>query len=1197
MHQHLALMDELFNRVHTTGLDLQEVVRVAILLASLPKSYDGLVTALEARNEKDLRIDMVKSKLEDEFMKRNEDNMNCVHEDKLLKVKHGLRCFRCNKPGHFRKSCPELKSGRNGGGNSRRKSVQNASYAVSQNNNAVNNVHSLFVVANQSIKKCWYVDSGATMHMSSNRDVFEKMNTNERSVVSMADGECMDVMGSGNGILTTVVDGKAIRIGLEKILYVPDLQGNLLSVSTLTSKGLVVTFDSVGCRIEKDGIVWATAKKCGKLYVLDLAEETYIAYTENVHNINCLHTWHRRLGHRDIVALGKLEKRTLADGISIKDCGIKEVCECCLKGKQSRKPFPKESKRKTKGILELVHTDLCGPMPTKSHGGMRYIMTVIDDYSRYTTIYLLKEKSDVLGRIKEYVEQMENQFGIRLKKVRSDNGKEYVSGELLKFYKSKGILHQYTVPYTAQQNGVAERKNRSLVEMGRCLLLDGDLPNTFWGEAVNTANYILNRTPSTSVERTPYELWYGTRPDLSNMKVFGCKAYVHIPKEKRNKLSPKSKLCKFVGYCENQKGYRFYDVSTICGLIVSRDATFIELNNGSEDQVIEFTTKSSDNMENVHIKCTYESNDEEYGEPEGEDDGGASIQEETNVEKLNSKEPETEKNDTPRRSKREKKKPEKFTGYKVTSKIIEPKDYREAMASSDRRKWEMAMSDEYKSMVENKVWTLTELPAGKNLVGCKWIYKLKEDADGNVVRYKARLVAQGFSQKFGCDYDEVFAPVVTQTTFRILLALAHERKFNVHHFDVKTAFLNGDLDDEIYMRQPQGFEEENRKHLVCKLSKSLYGLKQAARSWNVKIHDILTKMGFVQSKNDCCMYTKSRDGSEPMYILIYVDDMIVACKNVHEISKFGEDLKRQIQITDLGPLKQFLGIRVCKDEQGYYCLDQSVYIKKVLEQFGYSDAKSSNIPMDSGYLSGQPTSPELPNNTKYRSLIGALMYIAVNTRPDIANSVSILCRKVEKPTQADWNEVVRVVRYLKGTADMKLKLGCDDVKFQDQLTLHVDADWAGDVHDRKSHSGYLFKFIGAPINWASRKQDCVSLSSTEAEYVALSDGCRVLLWIKRLLEDFGVKTCTPINVHEDNQSCIKLVLNDRTGRRSKHIDTKYNFVKDLSRSKKINLVYCPTDVMVADLLTKPLGRLKTNQLRSMMGLVDLAKGRNIEEEC
>ena len=401
------------------------------------------------------------------------------------------------------------------------------------------------------------------------------------------------------------------------------------------------------------------------------------------------------------------------------------------------------------------------------------------------------------------------------------------------------------------------------------------------------------------------------------------------------------------------------------------------------------------------------------------------------------------------------------------------------------------MEEELNSIKENDTWELVDLPEGRQAIGSKWVYKIKYDQHGNEARFKARLVAQGYDQKFGTDYDEVFAPVVRPTTFRTLLSVSAHRDYKVQQYDIKTAFLNGKLDKDtcIYMKQPPGFEVGTK---VCKLKKSLYGLKQAAKSWNDEINRVLLLCGCVQSNIDPCLYSVRRN-DQIGYVLVYVDDLIIAGENDDVIDFVAGKIGGEFMIKSLGTVQRYLGIDVLKDVNGNYMISQSGYIQKIIEEADLVDAKVSSIPLDPGYE--KLNCEEKVSEYEYRKLIGMLLYVSVNSRPDISASVSILSQKMSSPTKVDMNEVKRVIRYLKGTIHYKLQVS--DVQKDLYLEAYSDANWAECRNDRKSNSGYLC-FLGGTISWSCRKQNSVSLSSTEAEYIALAETCQKL---------YGLETC------------------------------------------------------------------------------------------
>lgn len=1197
MEAYLAVIEKQYARLENSGFEMQECLKVALILRGLPESFNPLTTALEARNEDELTLDLVKVKLLDEaekLRKRSGSDEQVLRTGGASASQKSVVCYHCGKPGHRKRNCKAYLAECGGNADPKR---EKAKAKTVRENDAKS--FTFMVRSGKQDASAWVIDSGATSHLAKNRNSFVRLDESVRPEISTADGKVLRTAGVGDCEIECVNGrNEKVSITLTGVIFAPGLEGNLISVPKLAEKGVRAEFDADQCRLVYDGSVIATADRVSGLYRLNVVEKSLLV-SDKQHNTDCLHTWHRRLGHRDPDAIGEVERRGLASGMKIKPCGIRMTCESCVEGKMARPPFPQAAEKKSKAVLDIVHSDVCGPMTT-SPGGCRYYMTMIDDHSRYTVVYFLKEKSEVIEKIREYVRFTETQFGRKPKVIRSDRGGEYTSNALRKFYAEEGIKAEFTAGYAPQQNGVAERRNRTLNEMGLCMLLDAGLPRRFWAEAVNTAAYLQNRLPSSAIGSTPHEIWFGTKPDLQHLKVFGCSAYVWTPPQKRKKFEEKATKMTFVGYASDSKAYRLLNTST-GQIVISRDVRFLELDD--EDKNVKDGTVRSlpgecpTEDEQVAVRlydCGQnagrgdDSQDEEefFGFDEDNDDPNEAVP----VQEERVAVPVTR--DHLRRSQRENfgVPPGRYTdtiGLAVNT-CTEPSTYREAIESQDSEKWKAAMDEEMASLRDNETWTLTKAPQRGNVVGCKWVFKCKPDESGKTVRYKARLVAQGFSQKYGTDYDQVFAPVVKQITFRTVLTIASKRQMLVKHIDIKTAYLYGVLQEEIHMKQPPGYTNGD-PNTVCLLKRSLYGLKQAARVWNQRIDAALKSMGFHQSSADPCLYLRIVNGMYS-YILIYVDDIVVVCRTEQEYQKLVTVLSKSFKIVELGDLTFFLGIHVRRDADRFF-LNQKSYVRKLLSRFNMVNCKASRVPMASGFVQQkEEDSDSLADGQQYQSLIGALLYIAVNTRPDIAISTSILGRRVTKPTTADWNEAKRVLRYLKGTENYELHLGGGDNL---QVECFVDADWAGEVDNRKSNTGYIFKFGGGLVGWGSRKQTCVSLSSTEAEYIALAECLQELQWVRRLVDDLGEQLALPIVVNEDNQSCIALVAADRISRKSKHIDTKYCFVKDLASAGIISIRYCPTEQMEADLLTKPLGAVKLQQLREAIGILP----HDVEEEC
>lgn len=1182
MQKHLLEFESLFEQLESQSVELPDLWRAVIVLASLPESYDTIVVSLEGRSDDELTVNLVKQKLIDEA-ERQRGLVGAASggdNEKAMIVKDRIaKCWTCGDTKCRRYRCPKFLKEQSDSGRTRQeeKSRPTANFVDQKSNDVDEEI--VFAVYDKT-RLGWYIDSGATAHMCHERSFFDNLQSTEKSNVTAANGSKMTEIGKGSGQLYCVdSQNHTRRTEVTDVLYIPEIQTNLLSVSKLLKKGFSVHFEDDKAEVFKNGISVAIADEQDGLFRLRQSNSALLADNlRNEHNDNCIHVWHRRLGHRDFAALFEIQSKGLAEEFKVINCGKNENCECCWEAKLSRTPFPKKSQRFTTEPLQMMHSDICGPITPITVGQKRYVMTLVDDFSSFSRIYLLCHKSDACMKIREFVEEMKTQFGRKPKIIRSDRGGEYTGKALREFYLSEGILAQYTVGYSPQQNGKAERKNRTLIEMTRCLLNDSNTDKQLWGEAIMTANFLQNLLPTSAGEKTPHELWTGRKPNYSRLKVFGSKAWVQIPAVKRSKLDNAAQSLIFVGYGHEEKGWRFYNPETR-KVVLSRDARFLERKNGSYEESKPPIQQIEPEYVSLEESLPSLSADQDSRNEMTEQDVGVldSIVAPDN----------TAGSQELRRSSRQNKGQmdrylrENYIVNIATNESTDPQTYGQAMSECDAQMWVDAMNDELNSLSQNDAWTLVNLPKGKNVVGCKWVFKRKFDENGNPDRYRARLVAQGFSQKYGIDYEEVFAPVVRTVTLRTMLAIAGIDKLRVRHIDVKTAFLNGDLHEEIYMKQPLGFVQKGSEHKVCLLKKSIYGLKQAARVWNEKLTNVLFKIGFRQSEEDDCLFLRE-DG---ISLLVYVDDMLILGKDTSEMIGIEEEISKHFLITSLGEVTHFLGMKIERDSDGLYHLSQAAYLNRLFVRFSMTDCKSSLIPLDPAYLTTDDDTEKLGDENMYRNLIGALLYVAVMTRPDIAAAVSILSRKTSNPTLRDWTEAKRVLRYLKASAHMTLRLGSKSFNEQSDIMGYVDADWAGDQKDRKSNSGFIFFFRGAPLQWNCRKQDSVTLSSTEAEYVALSEACQDLVSIRRILNEIGFPQIGPSIIKEDNQSCIKLVQSERVGRRSKHIDTKHHYIRDLEKRLIIKLEYCPTDEMTADILTKPLGHVKIQKFRGQLGLI------------
>jgi hypothetical protein len=838
------------------------------------------------------------------------------------------------------------------------------------------------------------------------------------------------------------------------------------------------------------------------------------------------------------------------------------------------------------------------------------------------------------------------QFDRTIKVVRSDNGGEYFKRELTDFFHSKGIIHQTSCPETPQQNGVAERKNRQLLEVIRSLMIGSSVPTFLWGDALSTAVYVINRTPSSTLFfQRPLDVLanHCMLPPLVKLmpRIFGCVTYVHLSHRHRTKLESRALKCVFVGYGSTQKGYKCYHPDTR-RFYTSMDVIFDESkfyysptdltptcledvhHLANHEEVLCFdiklatlpTSKPSDEdtstMETPTVidscsldtstaidPCSQDSNDhcEKSHQPLDStlppsapvNSSPESLPIPTlQVQPNNSSEiclpsdiahhalpPRSTRGIPPVKYEPDPKAKVKYpisnyiSSHKLSasyasyvcrlSSISIPSTLQEALADSH---WTTAMTEEMKALKKNATWDLVTLPTGRKTVGCRWVFAVKHNVDGTIERYKARLVAKGYTQSYGVDYQETFAPVAKLNTVRVLLSLAANKDWPLLQFDVKNAFLHGDLKEDVYMDPPPGISEYEGSTQVCKLRKALYGLKQSPRAWFGRFTQVMKKFGYTQSNSDHTLFIKHKMGKLTA-LIIYVDDMVVTGDDAEEIHCLQHHLASEFEMKNLGDLKYFLKIEVARSKHGIF-ISQRKYTLDLLSETGMLGCKPVDNPMEQNHKLFQCSSAGCTDKGRYQRLVGKLIYLS-HTRPDIAYAVSVVSQFMHNPRQPHMDAVECILRYLKSSPGKGLlfskhgHLGVDG---------YTDADWAGSANDRRSTSGYFTYVGGNLVTWRSKKQSVVSRSSAEAEYRGMAIGVCELLWLKNLMKDLGFSQRTAMNLYCDNKSAIEIAHNPVQHDRTKHVEVDRHFIKEKLEAGIIQFPFVKSEFQLADVLTK-----------------------------
>ncbi|PNY01489.1 copia-like polyprotein, partial [Trifolium pratense] len=686
----------------------------------------------------------------------------------------------------------------------------------------------------------WYFDSGASNHVTHQTDKFQGFNEhNGKNSLMVGNGEKLKIVASGSTKLNT--------LNLHDVLYVPQITKNLLSVSKLTAdNNIFVEFDANCCSV-KDKLTGQTLLK-GRLKdgLYQLSDVSPQSNKDPCVYMSVKESWHRKLGHPNNKVLEKV----------LKDCNVKispsdqfSFCEACQFGKLHLLPF-KSSSSHVQEPLGLIHSDVWGPAPILSPSGFKYYVHFIDDFSRFTWIFPLKQKSDTIHAFIQFKNLAENQFNKKIKIIQCDGGGEYKAVQKVSI--EAGIQFRMSCPYTSQQNGRAERKHRHVVELGLTLLAQAKMPLRYWWEAFSTAVYLINRlSSSVNPNESPYSLMFKREPDYNALKPFGCACYPCLKPYNQHKLQFHTTRCVFMGYSNSHKGSTTQDAIGSDNNIVNDQDTTNDQNTHS--------TESSDNNEEEHADNSESFVNTNNGSTQdievdnfvdSEDRNSPTI---TGTSQQQAHQDNTNTHGIRTRSKNGIHKPKlPYVGMTETdSEEKEPESVKEAL---DKPMWKEAMDKEYKALMSNYTWTLVPFQAQENIIDSKWIFKTKYKSDGSIERRKARLVAKGFQQTAGLDFHETFSPVVKSSTVRIILTIAVHFNWEVRQLDINNAFLNGKLKETVFMHQPEGYIDTTKPNHICKLSKAIYGLKQAPRAWYDSLRSTLVNWGFQNAKNDTSLF-------------------------------------------------------------------------------------------------------------------------------------------------------------------------------------------------------------------------------------------------------------------------------------------------------------------------------------------------------
>lgn len=1087
----------------------------------------------------------------------------------------------------------------------------------------------------------WVLDSGSYTHVTGRRSLFDTLRPAPpgKRVMGVGGGVAVAGVGTVKILIACKVDGRVRNktFTIRNVSYAPGLPFNIISCRALTltedGKKTGIRFVMDGHDLEivrtETGQVIATADcRTTDLYVLSRPEpkatrkerpQPY-AFTAIPSDVP-LETHHRRLGH---LGEGRLRRLLRRLHVSSAEDPL-PPCESCSRAGMKRRNFKDSGSRTTKP-LQRVFIDLAGPVNAydgRKKVNDRFALTITDDYTRYRWVRVLRHKNDAARELRIWKTQAEKELGYELLAVRRDNGGEFDNRLLNEFFRETGIKVEATAPYNPEQNGVAERGMSVLFTAVRAILDESNLGQHCFAEILISVTNIVNYCPTSANpgDQPPYERLYGRSPPIEHLRVLGCECWKPRPRSDYanfKKLDPRADKCYLLG-CVAKNQYRVWNTCSERVELV-RDLHFNEDVFGPGGEVPE-TARQPAHSDEAMIQNTiaHRNKRRRSSTIEGETlaagsagpaaiDGGpvliAKDGEVNEAERFCEEVTQAQVAHSLMAADHEdwsaiteclaalsalEKNQDKLESHVVDNAAgdtYEPKNYEDAVTCADASRWIPSMDEEVKEIIANKVWEVVDPPLGVSILTGKFAYKVKTNADGGVTRYKSRWCARGFEQELGVDVLETFASVVKPMSYKLLFVLACLLGWSIEQMDVKTAFLYGMIDTDVYMELPPNIKEQHPGK-ICKLNKALYGLKQSPRIWYRTLSHALGTMGFAAISEDYSIFV---DWDRRLIIATYVDDLLILGRDQEAIACVKKALSERFKMSDLGPVAHYLGVKVVREDTSRGTrikLTQRTYAEKVLRTFGMADCTPVATPMDENLVLEPSQQMASSQDRKwYQRAVGSLMYLMLCTRPDIAYAVSQLGRFASNPSEKHRLALKRVLRYLKGTSDYGLVIDTQDRP--DVLMGYTDANWGRD-DDRRSTGGYVFTFAGTAISWKSKRQTTVALSSCEAEYIAESEAAKEAIWLQRLLCRLRVDRSQssvpePVTILGDNRGALALAKNPMYHARTKHVDIRYHFVREKVEEQLVKMEWIAGGLNPADGLTKPLGRTKFESFRRMVGL-------------
>ena len=1063
----------------------------------------------------------------------------------------------------------------------------------------------------------WLADTGASHHVTCDADSFvdlsAQLQPHHPRFITAFGGTRVPVQGVGTVLLhTRASDGRTVPVALEQCLLVPDGQVNLVAINRLAHRGhrqvdgpdghFVHFSNGVRVQLQKQSNLrrWPVVAVGPRQRNTATPPTAYAAMAAPA-------SMHEVLGHRnddDVATYCKVMGITDPHRAASKDC------EVCARTKSTRHSVSKHAER-TQVPGKRIHADIVD-WTEDSPTGKRYSLVIVDEGSKLLHVVHLDAKRDAVAAFETFLRETTLPISATATTLQTDSDPIFLGAEFQHIVQQRLKHHQQSPPHTQAQNGIVERQVRTLSDMVRAMITGAHLDASYWSLACNHAVFLLNNMPRPSLNsKTPQQIVTGSLPKrVPQLHVFGQPAVVHISTH-RARLQPKGRMGVYVGHNSSSNSHLIYfaDTRTVVSSIHVRFLPLAKRDVVAEGEERAQASTPSSSLMLPHISSNATSsndsnNDNDDSESLEEDflltDFDADHSEGSSGTGVQDDHDTTDESDTEASA-------HVTTGDSGTN-LAEPASIKQALKSEQREQWVGACLEEIAALERNGVVTLVpraSVPSGRKPLQSRFVFKIKRDATGNPTRFKARWVAKGFSQRPGLDFDKTYAPTPAISTIFTLIAVSIQRRHELHQLDFKSAYLQADLDEELYMALPASFADIGgaaRRYAgkVCRLLKPLYGLKQAGRAWASKLHTFLKRGGWKQSNADSCLFTKRHDDGERTFIITYVDDLIISGSSSKHIFETKRHIKGAFEAEDLGPLTWYLGLHLTSPTDGVLHITQTQAIDDIVNDYNMAAAAGVSIPMRVG-IDVTTITQEPDRSIPFRQLVGSLLYVANRTRPDIAFACGLLCRFMDRYTRSHWEAAKHVVRYLKSTREHGLVFKRRESADPLHLVCYSDASFGTDQLTGRSTTGYTCFINDCLVSWSSRLQPTVALSTAEAEYMAISAAAQDVIFLRQLLADLGEPMAGPTTIFTDNQAAITIGSDRATKPRTKHIRTRHHFVRELIADGTVVLKHCPGTSMVADALTKALGKQVLEQhvpkLASRPADVHDKKTNAVEGEC